>query len=284
VNYIKHYNQLIDRSKIRNLDVYTESHHIIPKCLGGRDEPSNLVELTPEEHFVAHQLLVKIYPDNRKLLFAVRMMTISPIGKRTKNKMYGWLKRRMAELGHSSETREKIGKSHLGSKRSEETKIKMSLLQKERGGYGPKKHSEETKIKMSASRKGIPKPRSIEHQLNLTISLKGKPATPGFSGRKHSEESKKKSADAHLSKNLQPWETHAIINNIKYVELWKQLDIVYEYWIKFNNCGHRRICNAMNIPLSSSVENMIRWIRKNGNPSNNEKWKIFKETSKCKTP
>lgn len=32
-------------------------HHIIPKHLGGTDDPSNLVELTVEEHAEAHRLL-----------------------------------------------------------------------------------------------------------------------------------------------------------------------------------------------------------------------------------
>jgi len=32
-------------------------HHILPKYLGGSDDPSNLIELTVEEHAEAHRLL-----------------------------------------------------------------------------------------------------------------------------------------------------------------------------------------------------------------------------------
>ncbi|XAO17074.1 homing endonuclease [Escherichia phage FL23] len=60
MNYEKIYNSLIDRARNRALTGYKERHHIIPKCLGGSNDASNLVDLTPEEHYVAHQLLVKI--------------------------------------------------------------------------------------------------------------------------------------------------------------------------------------------------------------------------------
>jgi len=61
MNYSNHYNLLIERAKIRTLTSYKEAHHIFPKCLGGTDEPSNLVNLTYREHYIAHLLLAKIY-------------------------------------------------------------------------------------------------------------------------------------------------------------------------------------------------------------------------------
>ena len=36
-------------------------HHIIPKHMGGTDDPNNLVELTVEEHAEAHRLLYEQY-------------------------------------------------------------------------------------------------------------------------------------------------------------------------------------------------------------------------------
>ena len=36
-------------------------HHIIPKHMGGTDDPSNLVELTVEEHALAHKKLYERY-------------------------------------------------------------------------------------------------------------------------------------------------------------------------------------------------------------------------------
>ena len=92
MNYQKHYNLLIERARTRILSCYSELHHIIPKCIGGTDEDSNLVRLSPEEHYVAHQLLVKMYPNEPKLVFAAHQMTAEK-----SRKIYGWLRRKHAK-------------------------------------------------------------------------------------------------------------------------------------------------------------------------------------------
>lgn len=97
MNYQKIYDNLIKRSFHRKLEGYSEKHHIIPRCMGGSDTFSNLAILTPEEHYLAHQLLVKIYPDNRKIILAALMMSTATIYKKRNNKLYGWLKRRHSE-------------------------------------------------------------------------------------------------------------------------------------------------------------------------------------------
>lgn len=61
MNYLKHYTSLIDRAKQRITEGYTEAHHIIPKCLGGNDDITNLVNLTAREHYLAHILLAKLH-------------------------------------------------------------------------------------------------------------------------------------------------------------------------------------------------------------------------------
>lgn len=90
MNYSKIYDSLIERARNRNIDGYVERHHVVPRCMGGSDDASNLVKLTPEEHYLAHQLLIKIYPNNKSLIRAAMMM----IPKRPSNKLYGWLKRK----------------------------------------------------------------------------------------------------------------------------------------------------------------------------------------------
>jgi len=88
MNYIKIYNNLIFKAQNRILskDIYVERHHILPKCLvkdievnklvwfRTLEDKDKLVKLLPEEHFIAHKLLYKIYPKNEKLFLAYYFM------------------------------------------------------------------------------------------------------------------------------------------------------------------------------------------------------------------
>ena len=113
MNYKKIYDQIIDRGRTRIPEGYVEKHHIIPRCLGGTDNKTNLVALTPEEHFLAHVLLVKIHPESKSLISAVYQMTRGHKGKRNR-RMYGWLRRRFSEYMKEQQTGE--GNSQFGSK------------------------------------------------------------------------------------------------------------------------------------------------------------------------
>ena len=82
--YEKTYNSLVETRKSRGLDktkldYYTEKHHIIPKCMGGKDEDDNYVLLTFREHIIAHKLLTRIYPDIPGLYLSVSLMLSTDI-------------------------------------------------------------------------------------------------------------------------------------------------------------------------------------------------------------
>lgn len=91
MNYQKIYLNIIKKAKSQNriraskykrkkykIDfIYYENHHIIPKCLGGTDEETNLVLLTAKEHFICHKLLTYIYKGNRKIAYAFHRMAFS---------------------------------------------------------------------------------------------------------------------------------------------------------------------------------------------------------------
>lgn len=114
MDYKNQYNKLIERAKSRSLSGYTESHHIIPRCMGGTDSQDNLVELTAREHYIAHLLLVKIYPNKYTLIKAVNMMCMGHSEHRSANRMYGWLRERFSSEMSRSQTG--TGNSQFGKK------------------------------------------------------------------------------------------------------------------------------------------------------------------------
>lgn len=60
-DYKKQYDDLIETARIESVKYVSGFviHHIVPRSLGGSDEPRNLVRLTREEHLRAHWLLSK---------------------------------------------------------------------------------------------------------------------------------------------------------------------------------------------------------------------------------
>lgn len=66
--YTNTYYNIIAQAKSRTTTGYTEKHHIIPRSLGGSNDPDNLVVLTAREHFVCHLLLPKMLEGNNRRL------------------------------------------------------------------------------------------------------------------------------------------------------------------------------------------------------------------------
>lgn len=80
MNYFKLYKNLIENAKFRetnNLNVlgeYYETHHIVPRSLGGSNDKTNLVALTAKEHYIAHHLLYHLYKNNTNYGFNSKML------------------------------------------------------------------------------------------------------------------------------------------------------------------------------------------------------------------
>lgn len=183
MNYSLIYNKIISRGQNRTLLGYTENHHIIPRCLGGNDDKANLVKLTAEEHYVCHQLLVKIYPGHIGLLASViKMSGYNQTGRKCNNKLFGWIKRRMqvlrAGVPLSEETKAKISAARQGQPPSHTTPhsdVSKKKISESRAGKGTAAKSEETKDRMSAA--AIGRKKSQEHKESISLSKKGKPWT-----------------------------------------------------------------------------------------------------------
>ena len=112
MDYTAIYDDLIARARGRSRHGYMERHHIVPKCMGGSNRKENLVYLTAKEHFIAHKLLVRIYPDVYGLAQALIAM-----GRLVefKSRIFASERKRAAELRrgfrYSAESREKMSAS-----------------------------------------------------------------------------------------------------------------------------------------------------------------------------
>lgn len=164
MDYSRIYIDLIERARYRVLDTYTEKHHVVPKCMGGDNKERNIVRLTPEEHYVAHQLLAKIYPDNSRLVWALAGMSGDPLKKRNA-KIYGWIRRKNAQTASERFKGKKQSKEH----------VKKRMATRKSNGFG---HGSETRIKMSLAKKGKPngkkgikrRPYTEEERLKFSVA------------------------------------------------------------------------------------------------------------------
>ena len=135
-------------------------HHIIPQCVGGTNDPSNLIKLTITEHAEAHRLLFEQYG---RWQDRVAWLSLSGIMK-------------------DEERIDELIRSWRGRKHTEESKLKISVSQKGR------KHKEESKLKISKSLKGKPsksrgKTRSDDFKQNVSNQMLGNDYGKFFKGK-----------------------------------------------------------------------------------------------------
>lgn len=76
MDYYKHYqNLIIKHGRVsKPLTGYFERHHVLPKCLGGKDKFDNLIYLSARCHLLAHWLLMKAIPEEKGLKIAYATM------------------------------------------------------------------------------------------------------------------------------------------------------------------------------------------------------------------
>jgi hypothetical protein len=178
--YKRWYDAIMLRAKCRSLDGYHEWHHIVPRSLGGSNEKTNIAHLTYREHFLAHWLLVKFTQghDKIKMSFALHQMSFNPKGLRF---VAAW-QYKISRRAHAEAMRTRTF--------SESHRRKLSEAASRREHPKGWNHSVETRQIMSAK---------AHHK-----------KTPGFRGRKHTEESKLKTS-ASMKKAIEGnkgWASH----------------------------------------------------------------------------
>ncbi len=203
MNYQRIYDAIVSRSRTRDTPERVEKHHIIPRCLGGGNEPENIVKVTPREHFILHLILVRLTSGvaRSKMASAVLLMiknTNKRLGRANvtsrrydasrfyhgavfseehRRKLSEAAKRRAPETYVRSEAAKKATSETMkGRVKSHEhlAKIAASQRGKKRESWG--QHSEETKQAISAIHAG--KPKSEEHKAKLRESQLGTKRAP----------------------------------------------------------------------------------------------------------
>jgi hypothetical protein len=145
--YSRWYYAIVANAQCRVTNGYTETHHIIPKSLGGTDLVENLVVLTAREHFICHRLLTKMAiskkhqyqmwnafscmlyrerPGQKRYKVSSRIFeNIKKEGSKIKSWKMSGEKNPMFGNTHSAEARLKMSNWHLGKTVSEETRDKL---------------------------------------------------------------------------------------------------------------------------------------------------------------
>lgn len=139
MNYARIYSEFIaDRlTKQPVKPDYFEKHHILPRSLGGGDEPENIVCLTMEDHIHAHILLAKIH--GGRLWAALFFMAKKTVGRsrslrRIPSKYEiraAAFAKKMFALNWQPENHPMHGKRHR-----DDSRAKMSSAHKDRGRLG----------------------------------------------------------------------------------------------------------------------------------------------------
>jgi hypothetical protein len=188
MNYSIIYSDLMDRAnkadRVKGTGEYYESHHVIPRCLGGSDDKNNLVLLSAREHFLAHWMLCRIYKGNSSIIKAFnRMCCTMTEERRCNSNKFSYARKLYAEdlkqRWKDDDYRIRMREAHKGQLAwnkglimDQNYRNKLSVAAKKSVNTGKfcvgHKFSEESKAKMSSAKLG--KKLSAETRRKMSIS------------------------------------------------------------------------------------------------------------------
>jgi hypothetical protein len=189
--------------------------------MGGSDDKENLVSLTAREHFLCHHLLVRIYPENIKLKFALWAMCNMKSKRQSRyvpsSKTYESIKLEVIKLISEKKKGVKLTEEHKrktsetlkGRKRPQEVVDKIVKTRKENSGW---KHSEETKNKIRTNN-----------------GMKREEVRNKLKGREISDETKKKKSESSVNKKP------CVIGNVRYESIVEASKVLNLKWDKVSD-------------------------------------------------
>lgn len=138
----KIHDQIIARARSRfrsKKEGYFELHHIVPRAVGGEENPENEVLLSLREHFLIHVLLWKLHPGDRRYRDPIFWFTHKGV---TTSRLY-----------------EAARKEHIDEMRNANPSLFLS---------------DETRARKKAKLSAYAANRPVEHNRKLSESKKGK--------------------------------------------------------------------------------------------------------------
>lgn len=159
MDYKRTYNKLIIRCKSQDRNkgdsTYYEAHHIVPVCFGGKGDRRNqkhpnIVLLTAKEHYIAHLLLVAMYPDSPCMLRALWNMCNT--GKKERYKPSARTFERIRN--EYAQSTKGANATFFGKKHTIESLVKIGAASKGRKANLGNRHTKESREKIANARKG----------------------------------------------------------------------------------------------------------------------------------
>lgn len=288
MNYKKIYDDLIKNCKNKNinLNIFYEKHHIMPSCMckyskryGEQkiyvfdicaDDKTNIVNLLPREHFVAHLLLAKIYPNN-KICFAALLMK-----SRAKNgRIYSFI---MQYISNYQKDLMKRGIHNFQISNKQRLESGTHNFLKDINGDSISKQTQQNRIKNGTFHFQGESGSKFATERNYKWVQEGRHPMQNEHGKNKFKETRKRRIDSGNwhTKGVKPWNN----NNTKYNSklIYIKAQELFNIWNKDKSLGARKLAKIIQLEYSATFSTILAMFRNDWIPNIDETWLEFKSS------